>query len=143
MPNSHQFEYDSDDEFDAMHAGAGRDPENPEAPLIQNQGVGYSNPMLDEEDLKAAMQGERLSVVSGGAGLDGIQVEETQGKSAGQGKGASLEEVKKAAGEVIKKDESAPPPWWAAPLVVVAFITFDSGKLLAERVATHGTTINT
>ncbi|CAD7948002.1 unnamed protein product [Amoebophrya sp. A120] len=125
----------------AWAAGAG---EGDDAPLIHNEPQrSYQNPYIDQQDVEVAMEDDNASVLSGGADPETMaQTEATLKKSPGPGEGARLSDAKKAAGEVLKKEEDN-SSWFLAPLVVVLFITFDTGKILAEGVSTHGTTVNT
>eukprot|EP00392_Amoebophrya_sp_AT5.2_P012677 g12784.t1 len=131
--------YDHED-VEAGWAGAGGEEG---APLVNSRADGYTNPYVNQEDIDAAMQDDNVSVLSGGAdpALQ-HQTDETLKKSPGVGEGASLADAKKAAGEVLKKDEASDSSWYMAPLVVVLFISFDTGKFLAEKAAIHGSTIN-
>lgn len=112
-------------------------------PLIQPQS--YANPYLEPAELQAAMEADNQPgpmTDADMANATGRILDKGQ-KGTAQSIGETVEDAKKVAGSVIKKEETTDStPMWLPIAVVGGFLLFDVGKLLMEKKGTMDTTIN-
>lgn len=105
--------------------------------------IAYTNPYLESQNLEAMREGQmdNISVGSGGD-QEAIDVTKDKGTAgAAQTVSETIAEAKKVTGEVLATQDDE-QPWYLAPLVVAAFLFFDVSKIIAEKLAQHGSTIN-
>lgn len=112
-------------------------------PLVPKE-TAYTNPYMNDEDVNATIDGGkgegRISVCD-------AEVAETSKTMNAGAKGAAaplkktVEDMKNT--KVLEKEDEEESGSWMLPAIVVGlFLLFDVGKILAEKKATHGTTIN-